>query len=65
MGSIQEIKRQDLNDPDLIIRLESCLKDSKVLTPSSDEYGVRVRRWSDASEKTAVGGYCACLEPNI
>lgn len=53
MGFYQEVKHQDLSDPDLVVKLESYLKDSKVLTPSSDEYGARIKRWSDSSEKRA------------
>lgn len=65
MGTIQEVKNQDLNDPDLIIKLESCLKDSKVLTPSSDEYGTRIKRWSSASEKRAVSGFFAPIKLSL
>lgn len=65
MGFYQEVKHQDLSDPDLVVKLESYLKDSKVLTPSSDEYGARIKRWSDSSEKRAVGGFLAPMKLHL
>lgn len=67
MGSIRDVKHKDkdLSDPDLIIKLESCLKDSKVLSPSSDDYGARIKRWSDVSEKRAVGKFFAPVKRHI
>lgn len=57
MMSIRKVKHQDLSDPDLIIKFELYLIPSKVLTPSSDECGAGIERWSDASEKIAVGAF--------
>ena len=56
MGSYPEHERRDLKDPILINELISSLKGSKVLTPDSDGYAEGIKRWSEASEKPAVGG---------
>lgn len=54
MGSIEDLKGSDLSDPDVIRKLKSSLTDSKVLTPGSEEYDDKSKRWSEASEKRAV-----------
>ena len=54
MGSIHHHKGSDLSDPDLVRKLESTLIGSKVLTPGSEEYDDKIKRWSEGSEKKAV-----------
>lgn len=54
MGFIQNHNPLKLSDDELVKMLESSLKDSRLLTPGSEEYSKKVKRWSDASEKPAV-----------
>lgn len=54
MGSIKNHNHPELSDDELVKVLESSLKDSTLLTPGSEFYSKKVKRWSDASEKPAV-----------
>lgn len=54
MGSIEEYQQHSI-DPITIEKLASSLSGSKVLTPSSSGYDDRVKRWSELSERQAVG----------
>jgi hypothetical protein len=54
MGSIEYVPNRTLSDPDLVEELQASIKDSKVLTPTSDGYKESIKRWSDSSEKQAV-----------
>lgn len=54
MGSIQQESSLNLSNPDLIEKLKASIKDSKVLTPTSDGYEESIKRWSDSSAKPAV-----------
>lgn len=54
MESIQQESNLNLSNPDLIEKLKASIKDSKVLTPTSDGYKESIKRWSDSSEKPAV-----------
>lgn len=54
MGSILPDAKLDLSNPDLIEKLKASIKDSKVITPTSDEYTESIKRWADSSIKPAV-----------
>ena len=54
MGSIQDYQPPALTDPSLIAKLTSSLKTSQLLTPNSEGYAQRIKRWSDVAEKPAV-----------
>ena len=60
MGSIEHDANLNLSNPDLIEKLKTSIKDSKVLTPNSDGYNEAIKRWSDSSVKPAVSieSYC-------
>ena len=52
--SVQEIKPVSQLDSVLIATLKSSLHDSAVLTPGSDLYAEKSKRWSTSSERLAV-----------
>ena len=52
MGSIQE-PSSALRES-LITELAHSLKASKLLTPASEGYAEKVKRWADSAEKQAV-----------
>jgi hypothetical protein len=54
MGSTEYVPDRSLSNPDLVEKLKASIKDSKVLTPTSDGYKESIKRWSDSSEKQAV-----------
>ncbi|KAL8743049.1 MAG: hypothetical protein Q9190_004564, partial [Brigantiaea leucoxantha] len=54
MGSLLEPESALLVEHSLLKDLEASLKTSKLLTPGSEEYAVKIKRWSDASEKEAA-----------
>lgn len=54
MGSIQNDAKLDLSSSDLIEKLKASIKESKVLTPTSEGYTESLKRWSDSSIKPAV-----------
>lgn len=39
---------------ELINELRASLKNSKVVTPDSEDYAASIQRWSDVAEKKAV-----------
>lgn len=52
MGSLQELS-STLRES-LITDLANSLKTSKLLTPTSEGYAEKVKRWADSAEKQAV-----------
>ena len=64
MGSLPEPESALLVEHSLLKDLEASLKTSKLLTPGSDEYAIKVKRWSDASEKEAVRNHTKFAKPN-
>ena len=52
MGSLQELSSA-LRES-LITELANSLKTSKLLTPASEGYAEKVKRWADSAEKQAV-----------
>ena len=54
MGSLPDPLHPTSISAGLIEDLRSSLKTSKLLTPDSDGYGEKIKRWADSSEKRAV-----------
>lgn len=52
--SVQEIKSASQLDTESIATLKSSLHESDVLTPGSDLYAEKSKRWATSSERRAV-----------
>ncbi|KAI4159782.1 MAG: hypothetical protein LQ342_006293 [Letrouitia transgressa] len=54
MGSLPEPESQQLVEHSLLKRLQASLKTSKLLTPGSEGYATKIKRWADTAEKEAA-----------
>lgn len=57
MGSLPEPESQQLVEHSLLKRLQASLKTSKLLTPGSEGYATKIKRWADTAEKEAVSNF--------